>query len=55
MQDKNGDKIYDMDDIKKMPPEEFQALMTMPNVIIKGTGVVRDKDGNIRKDDDTST
>lgn len=55
MQEKNGDKVYDLEDLKSMPKKEFVNLVNMPKVIIKGTAVVRDKDGNIRKDDDSST
>lgn len=55
MQDKNGDTVYDLEDVSKMSVKEFSTLVNLPNVIIQGTAVVRDKDGNIRKDDDTNT
>ena len=48
------EKTYNLEDLEEMPKEEFEALISMPNIIIQGTAVVRDKDGNIKGENDGS-
>jgi hypothetical protein len=48
----DGSTTYTKEELEAMPVAEASALLKVTGAKLKGTGVVRDKDGNIKYDDD---